>query len=280
MELIRLSGVSYTYGSDYALQEINMVAGAGELIGIIGPNGSGKTTLLKLIDGLLRPSRGDVFLAGRPLSLKSRKQIASLVAMVPQENYFLFPFSVKEVVLMGRFPHKRFFQFETTADLKIAHEAMKITKCDHLEDRSIQELSGGERQRVLIARALAQEPRILLMDEPTTFLDIKFRREFFQLIFNLCVERGLCSIVISHDIDLASMYCHKIIMLKQGRIYAEGAPADVVTSENIKEVFDCPVLVDKNPVTMTPRINIIDSSQISKSSKVDHVPGKFGQEED
>ncbi len=234
-----------------------MAARKGELVGIIGPNGSGKSTLFKIIDGLLRPSQGVVYLAGLPLARKTRKQIAGQVAMVPQENYFLFPFSVKEVVLMGRFPHKGIFQFEGDTDLKIAQEAMELSKCDHLGDRSIHELSGGERQRVLIARALAQEPQVLLMDEPTTFLDIRFRKEFFELVSSLCSQRGLCSLVISHDIDLASMYCHRIIMLKEGRIYAEGSPTEVVTSENIGEVFGCPVLVDKNPVTQTPRVNII-----------------------
>jgi iron complex transport system ATP-binding protein len=177
--------------------------------------------------------------------------------MVAQESHFRFSFSSLEVVLMGRFPHLGRLQFEGEKDLEVAIDALTSTHALALADRSIHELSGGEKQRVLIARALAQEPRIILLDEPTSFLDLKFKREIFQLISTLILEKGLSAVVVSHDIDLASQYCHRVVMLKDGSIYDMGEPAQVITADNIEAVYDCPVLVDSSPATGKPRVNLL-----------------------
>jgi iron complex transport system ATP-binding protein len=157
---------------------------------------------------------------------------------------------------MGRFPHLKRLQFEDSSDIKIAMEALKATHAIEFAERSIHDLSGGERQRVLIARALAQEPRVILLDEPTSFLDLKFKREVFNLISALSRQKGLGVAIVSHDIDLVAQYCSKIILLKNGSVYRTGDPDTVITSENIEDVYECPVLVDQNPLSGRPRVSV------------------------
>ena len=194
---------------------------------------------------------------GRRYQDLKRSELARDVAMVAQENYFRFSFTVLEVVLMGRYPHVKRLQFESRRDLDVACSALKVTQSMDLADRPIHELSGGERQRVLIARALAQEPRVILLDEPTSFLDLKFKREVFRLISSLSRDRGLSVVLVSHDIDLAAQYCSRLIMLKEGEVYTAGTPEDVVTAEHIHSVYECPVLVDTNPQTGRPRTSVL-----------------------
>ncbi len=176
--------------------------------------------------------------------------------MVAQENHFRFSFSALEVVLMGRFPHLKRWQFEGERDLEVALNALSATHSLELAERSIHELSGGERQRVLIARALAQEAKIILLDEPTSFLDLKYKREIFRLISSLSRKKGLSVVVVSHDIDLAAQYCQRVMMLKDGSIFEMGEPDRVITASNIEAVYECPVLVDKNPATGRPRVSL------------------------
>jgi len=252
--ILTLKNVGFRYGQLWALKGINLRVDAGEILGILGPNGSGKSTLLKTMDGLLVPQEGEIFIHNRALTRLRRSGIAREVAMVAQENYFRFSFSTLEVVLMGRFPHLKRLQFEGERDLEVASNALKATHTQELSERSIHELSGGEKQRVLIARALAQEPRIILLDEPTSFLDLKYKRDIFQLISALSSDKGLSVVVVSHDIDLAAQYCHRLMMLKNGSVYKMGEPDKVITASNIEAVYDCPVLVDKNPVTGRPRV--------------------------
>jgi iron complex transport system ATP-binding protein len=255
--VLSLQNIGFYYAQQRALAGIDLQLMQGEILGIIGPNGSGKSTLLKIMAGLLKPADGNVSLRGRPLCELSRPELARDVAMVAQENYFRFAFTALEVVLMGRYPHLKRLQFEGRRDIDAAMHALETTQAAHLADRQIHELSGGERQRVLIARALAQEPRIMLLDEPTSFLDLKFKREIFRLIAQLSRDTGLTVALISHDIDLAAMYCNRLIMLKQGAVYTTGAPEDVVTTEHIKAVYECPVIVDINPATGRPRTSIV-----------------------
>ena len=228
----------------------------GEILGVLGPNGSGKTTLLRIMDGLLQPQEGQVLIWRESISSLTRARIAKEIAMVAQETHFRFAFTALEVVLMGRFPHLKRLQFEGEKDLDMAFQALKATHALDLAQRSIHELSGGEKQRVLIARALAQEPKVILFDEPTSFLDLRFKREIFQLIASLSLDHGLSIVVVSHDIDLAAQYCHRVTMLKHGSVYATGDPETVVTAQNIEAVYDCPVLVDKNPATGKPRVSL------------------------
>ena len=254
--ILILKNVSFNYGDSWTLRGINLQVHRSELLGILGPNGSGKTTLLKIMDGILAPTEGEILVNGGNLSSLGRRETAKRIAMVSQENYFGFDFSVLEVVLMGRFPHLGKLQFEGERDVKVALKALDATHTRSLSGRSIHRLSGGEKQRVLIARALAQEPQLILLDEPTAFLDIKYKREIFQLISALSAERGLAVVVVTHDLDLTAQYCQRLVLLKEGEIHQVGDPAAVITPSNIRTVYDCPVVVDRNPATGTPRISL------------------------
>jgi iron complex transport system ATP-binding protein len=255
--ILTLKKVGFKYETLWALKGIDLHLGAGEILGILGPNGSGKSTLLKIADGILVPQEGEVLIGNRDISSLGRSSLAREVAMVAQENYFRFSFSTLEVVLMGRFPHLTRLQFEGEKDMKVVLSSLSATHALELAERSIHELSGGERQRVLIARALAQEPKIMLLDEPTSFLDLKFKREIFQLIASLSLEKGLSVVVVSHDIDVAAQYCHRVMLLKDGSVYEMGEPDQVITAANVEAVYDCPVLVDKNPATGRPRVSLM-----------------------
>jgi iron complex transport system ATP-binding protein len=252
--ILTLKNVGYRYGQIQAIKGIDLQVYGGEILGVLGPNGSGKSTLLKVLDGILVPQEGEVLIEDSPFAAFGRSHLAREVAMVAQESHFRFSFSTLEVVLMGRFPHLKRLQFEGKRDMEVAMDALRATHTLEFAERYIHELSGGEKQRVLIARALAQEPRVILLDEPTSFLDLKFKREIFQLISSLSLEKGLSVVVVSHDIDLTSQYCRRVIMLKDGSIFKTGVPNEVITASNIEAVYDCPVLVDKNPATGRPRV--------------------------
>ena len=254
--ILKLNNISFKYEDKHVLESINLAVNAGEILGILGPNGSGKSTLLRVMDGVLTPQSGEIFINGKAYSRFKRSHLAREVAMVAQEHHFRFSFSCIEVVLMGRFPHLKRLQFEDHHDLKIATESLKATHALEFAERSIHDLSGGEKQRVLIARALAQEPKVILLDEPTSFLDLKFKREVFKLISSLSKEKGLGVAIVSHDIDLVAQYCSKIILLKNGTVYRTGDPDSVITAENIEDVYECPVLVDRNPLSGRPRVSV------------------------
>ena len=254
--VLSLEQVGYRYEDAWALKDVSARVPGGRLMGVLGPNGSGKSTLLRIVDGLLQPQEGCIRLEGRCLKDLSRLEVARCVAMVSQESHFQFSFSVTEVVLMGRFPHLRRLQFEGDRDRAAAREALRATNTLELADRDIHALSGGERQRVMIARALAQEPSVLLLDEPTSFLDLKHKREIFRLAACLAHDGGLCVVVVSHDLDLASQYCDRLLVLKEGRVIAAGTPRDVLTPETVEAVFECPVLVDAHPDTGRPRVTM------------------------
>jgi cobalamin transport system ATP-binding protein len=254
--ILTLKKAGFRYGSSWAVRGVDLDVFPGEMLGMIGPNGSGKTTLLKLLDGMLLPHEGEVLVQGKSMVTLRRGDVAKVVAMVAQENFFRFSFSVLEVVLMGRFPHLGRLQFERDKDVTIAVNALRATHSLELSKRSIHELSGGEKQRVLLARALAQEPGVILLDEPTSFLDLKYKKEIFDLIAGLAQEKGLAVVVVSHDIDLVAQYCHRIVMLKQGSLHLAGTPDQVLGAASIEEVYECAVLVDKNPLTGKPRVSI------------------------
>jgi iron complex transport system ATP-binding protein len=254
--ILRLKNIGFKYNEKQVLKDISLDVNAGEILGILGPNGSGKSTLLRVMDGVLSPEGGEIEVNGKPYRRLKRNALAREVAMVAQEQHFRFSFSCIEVVLMGRFPHLKRLQFEDHHDLKIATESLKATHALEFAERSIHDLSGGEKQRVLIARALAQEPKVILLDEPTSFLDLKFKREVFKLIASLSKEKGLGVSIVSHDIDLVAQYCSKIILLKNGTVYRTGDPDSVITAENIEDVYECPVLVDQNPLSGKPRVSV------------------------
>ena len=254
--ILSLKNIGFSYGESWALKGLDLEIRSGELLGVIGPNGSGKSTLLNIIDGILIPQEGEALLKGIAVSSYNRSSLAKEVAMVAQENHFRFSFSTLEVVYMGRFPYLDRFQFEGKRDMEVVYKALADTQCVELSKRSIHELSGGEKQRVLIARALAQEPTVILLDEPTSFLDLKYKSEIFNLISSLAHKAGLSVLVVSHDIDLTARYCDKMVMLRDGRVFSTGAPDEVITASNIEAVYGCPVIVDKNPVSGSPRVSL------------------------
>jgi iron complex transport system ATP-binding protein len=248
-ELIRVDQVSFAYGAIEAVKDLSFSVAKGEVFGLLGPNGSGKSTVVRLLSRVLTPRSGRVSLASRDLGTYSREELARQVAVVPQETTIELPFSVLEVVLMGRSPHLRRFGFERAEDLAIAHWAMEQTGVYDLAMREIHELSGGERQRVILARALAQEPRVLLLDEPTAFLDIKHQVEVYDLVKTLSRQNGLTVVAILHDLNLAALYCDRLALLKSGRLFCLGTPEQVLTYTNIKAVYETEVYIGLNDIT-------------------------------
>jgi len=252
--VIEAREIKYRYSTDWVLNDLSLTVEQGEIAGIIGPNGSGKTTILKLMSKVLRPEAGNVWLMSKNIASMKQREIAKLVAVVPQGTSIAFPFTVREIVLMGRSPHLGLLQMERESDMRIADNAMALTDTLDFADRSIDELSGGERQRVIIARALAQEPKVMLLDEPTSYLDINHQVEIFDLIKRLNSERDLTVVIVSHDLNMAAEYCDRLILLKNGRVYKDGSPREVITEADIREVYEANVVVSDNAVTGAPHI--------------------------
>jgi iron complex transport system ATP-binding protein len=257
MASIDVREISFRYGDQWVIEDLSFHVNGGEFWGIIGPNGAGKTTLLKLLYRFIEPQRGTVFIDEDELSRMRRSDIARKIAVVPQDTQVVFPFRGLEVVLMGRSPHLGRLQFEGRKDVEIAEKSMELTDTLQFAPRAINELSGGERQRILIARSLAQEAEIMLLDEPTSNLDISHQVEFYDLVSRLNREKKLTILTVSHDINLASEYCRKIILLKGGRIFKMGSPKEVVAEEHIRRVYGSRVLVDENPLTGSPRLTLL-----------------------
>jgi len=255
--MIEVDSVFFRYHQEWVLQDVSFQVRKGEFIGVIGPNGSGKTTLLKILYRLLSPQQGEVLFDHLSLKKMSRREIAKKIAVVAQETYPAFPFRAIEMVLMGRSPYLGHLMFESPKDLEIAKKAMEWTEILPISQRSIDELSGGERKRVFIARALAQEPEMILLDEPTSNLDIHHQVEFLDLVLSLNREKGLTILMASHDLNLASEYCDRLIFLQNGKIYKMGSPEEVMTRENIEKVYGCEVWVDRNPVSGMPRVSLL-----------------------
>lgn len=252
----QFQGVCFRYALPWVLQECSLEVREGEILGIIGPNGSGKTSVLKLMTGLLKPQEGLVHLYGKDVAVLSHRKIACHVALVPQESQILFPFTVGELVLMGRFVHQSGWGWESAEDLRIAQWAMQVMAVEHMANRTFQALSGGERHRVMIARALAQQSRILLLDEPTAFLDLKHQIEIYAILKKLNHEQGVTVVVVSHDLNLASQHCDRLLLLHEGRPYRTGTPDEVITAEHLRFVYGCEVLIDHHPATRTPRVTL------------------------
>jgi iron complex transport system ATP-binding protein len=227
---------------------------AGELSGLIGPNGSGKTTLLRLLAGLLEPDDGEVRLEGRSLHALPARERARRITIVLPETQILFNFTVMEVVLMGRAPHLGPWGLERPVDYDAARRALRDVDMAECETRPVHELSSGERQRTLIARALAQEPGVLLLDEPTAFLDLKHALEIDVILRRLNSERGLTVVTVSHDLNLAARQARRLVLLQHGRIVADGPPADVLTPDRLRAVYETEAEVMRDPVTGTPLI--------------------------
>ena len=252
-----LTGVSFAYPArgrqapEPVLRDVSLIASAGRLLTLIGPNGSGKTTLLRCMIGACRPSAGRVLLRGAPVRRHGPRQIGRLVGYVPQETHVAFDYSVLQVVLMGRSPHLGRFGFETPADLAVARECLRLTDTERFEDRLFAELSSGERQRVVIARALAQQPRILLLDEPTSFLDIGHQLQIYRLLARLAGD-GLAVVCVSHDLNIAGQFSDEMVLLHEGRVVVAGPPDRVLDAATIGRVYGLEVDVVPHPHTRRP----------------------------
>ena len=255
--MIEANSISFRYHKDWVLEDVSFRVEKGEFVGVIGPNGSGKTTLLKILYRLLSPQKGEILFELVPMKKMDRTDIARRIAVVAQETQLLFPFSVLETVLMGRSPYLGHLMFESEKDLEISKRAMEGTNILPFSQRPMDELSGGERKRVFIARALAQEPEVILLDEPTANLDIHHQIDFLDLILTLNRERGLTIVMASHDMNIASEFCDRLILLRGGRIYKMGTPEEVITKENIESVYGCEVWIDQNPISGMPRISLL-----------------------
>jgi iron complex transport system ATP-binding protein len=249
---LRVLDVSFSYGAREVLKDVTLILRGGEFVGLMGPNGSGKTTLLKVMNNLLKPKEGAVLVNEMDVSKLTAKDVAKVFGVVSQEYETSLGFTALDMVLMGRNPYLSRFRGETKRDYEAALEAMKLTNTLHLAERPFNELSGGEKQRVVIARALAQEPKVLLLDEPTSHLDINNQIEVLELLKKLCKEKEILVVAVIHDFNLAAYYCDKVILMKNGKIFAVGAPSEILTPSNIEAVFGVKVLVQRHPLTGLP----------------------------
>jgi len=251
---VLIEDLSFKYDTDEVLKNIDLEIPRGNFVSILGPNGSGKTTLLKNICNILKPNNGKILINNREVSNYKYKELAKIIAVVHQNSDIQFDFSVFDIVLMGRFPYTSRFKGESSKDIEIAKEAMMNTGIWELRDKGINEISGGERQRVMIARALAQEPEILILDEPISNLDIKYQVGILELCKRLNKEKGLTIIMTLHDINLAGRYSDYLILLDKGRIKIMDVPEKVLTKENISNVYGIKVDILKRNGDKTPYI--------------------------
>jgi iron complex transport system ATP-binding protein len=245
------------YGSRIILRDFSFQVAPGTFFIIIGPNSSGKTTLVRTLAGRLRPWQGKVEVLGRPLAHYTPKTLARVVAVVPQNFAPEAPFTVQEMVLMGRSPHLSLAALEKRQDLDLAAGAMAAAQVDRLASRRLCHLSGGELQRVLIARALCQQPQVLILDEPTAALDLAHQVRIMDMIQRLQEDLGLTVIMISHDLNLAAMYGDQLLLMKEGELIKSGRPADVLTYEQLEQAYGCTLLVDENPLGQVPRVTLV-----------------------
>ena len=259
MSLLDIDSLSYKYDEKTVLDNITLGIKGGEIIGILGPNGCGKTTLLKNLNKNLRPHGGCVMIDGTDIGGISKKEIAQSIAAVPQSNEIRFAFTVREIVTMGRMPFQESFRGETREDIEIIEKAMEQTGLTGFADRYINTLSGGERQRAVIARAITQTPRIILMDEPTLHLDINMQFEVLDLIQSLSKENDLAVVIVSHDLPMVTRYCDRIVLIHDHKIFAMGSPEEILTKENMRTVFNVDAELEKDQRTGKNTVRLFGS---------------------
>ena len=249
--LVDVQGVSFSYGKQLALDGVTFAARAGELVGLVGPNGAGKSTLVRVVAGLARPSAGTVRLGGLDPGVARRRAVARLAALVPQEPRVAWPFTVREVVMMGRAPRQGLLATSSRFDVGAVDGALAACDLVHLASRRVDALSGGERRRVFFARALAQEPRVLLLDEPTAFLDLGHQLAVMRMA-QAAARGGLCVVAVLHDLNLAAAACDRVAVLSAGTVVADGPPAEVFTAERVGAVWGVPIWRGVNGDTGAP----------------------------
>jgi ABC-type cobalamin/Fe3+-siderophores transport system ATPase subunit len=260
--LVECRGLRFTYapgtaGRVFAIRDLSFEVPAGEIFGVIGPNASGKTTLVRLLSRVLEPSAGQVLLGGADVARLSRAAVARDVAVVPQDGPRDLPHTVEELVLMGRYPRAPGRFFESAADRAAAARAMELVGVLALRAASLDRLSGGERQRVMLARALAQEPRLLVLDEPTAYLDLRYQVECAVLLRRLGREAGLTIVLVSHDLGFAAELCDRLLLMADGAALRVGPPETVIDEAVLESAYGCRVLVDKHPLSRRPTVHLV-----------------------
>jgi iron complex transport system ATP-binding protein len=254
--MIEIQNLSFAYSSCPVVNDVSFSIADGEFVGIIGPNGAGKSTLLKLMDRILLPKSGKINLQNKSLADYTQKQLAKIIGSVPQNFTTSFSYSARDIVLMGRYPHLPAFSSESADDIRVVENSMKSTDVWQLRKRQFSELSGGEKQRVVLASALAQEPQILLLDEPTSSLDIKYQFQFYSILQELQKSRELTIVVVTHDINLAARYCQRLIVLKSGKVIDDGAPQKVITKKLMESVYEVEVEILSHPQDGKPLLTL------------------------
>ncbi len=268
--MLEIENLKFRYKNKEVLKNINLYIKHRDFLGIIGPNGSGKSTLLKNISRIVCPNKGVVYLDDRLLQEYNNRDLAKKMAVVPQDTTLNFNFNVYDIIMMGRNPYQNRWGNISEEDKKVVKEAMCLTDTYFLRDKNINNLSGGERQRVIIARALAQKPDLLLLDEPTSSLDINYQGEIFDLLTDLNQNLDLTIIVVSHDLNLSSQYCDELILLYEGEIFEAGTPEEVLTPQNIKAVYKTEVIIKENPLTDRPYVTLIPRDYQQKCNLPGH----------
>ncbi len=254
MKAITADKLSFSFGKQQVLKDISLEVETGEFFIIIGPNGTGKTTLLKTIAGLLKPSAGIIKIHGHALEKMKRREVAKILAMVPQQTALDFPFTVTETVLMGRSPFIGTTSIEGEHDHTIANQSMKFTEVEHLANRPLTQLSGGERQRAIIARAICQQPRIILLDEPTASLDPSHQIRIMDLMEKLRHEHNITIMMVSHDLNLAALFAHRLLLLGKNGIESIGSPEKVLEKESLEKVYGCEFTMEKSSADLPMRV--------------------------
>jgi iron complex transport system ATP-binding protein len=255
--MIDTRNIRVRYAERAVLDGVSFALNDGEVLALLGPNGAGKTTLARSLNATVPLTSGEIFIDGSSLASLSRREIAAHVAVVAQENETRFPVTVLEFVLSGRFVHGGAFGWESDEDTEAARWALEDCDLAEYSSRLMNELSGGERQRVVLARALATNARILLLDEPTANLDIAHQAMMFRLVRERCDRDSASAVVITHDLNLAAAFADEVLMLSGGRVAAKGKPSEVLTAENVRKVFDVDVMLDAHPVTGGVRVTSV-----------------------
>jgi len=243
-EVYKVNNIKFSYNGTPIINNISLDIMEGEFLSLLGPNGAGKTTLIKILTGVIKDIEGDVYLYSRPIHHYRRREFASLVSFLPQNPEINLPFQVKDVVMMGRFPYIKRFEMERPRDTEVVGYAMKLLNIDHLAKRHLVELSGGEVKRVFIAQAIAQESKILFLDEPTANLDINYQIEIFRILKDFNTRLNKTIILITHDINHAARFAKRIVLLRDGSVIKSGEPDRIITEDNLKFVFNSELKIE------------------------------------
>ena len=266
--MLQVRDVKFSYTKPL-LKGVSFNIVSGELFAVLGPNGSGKSTLLKIIVGILKPESGSVSIDGRNPASMTRRDIAKAVSYVAQESAVRFPLTTMELVLQGRFAQGRLIGFESERDVSEAEWAMRATETIEFAARPVTELSGGERQRVMLARALAVRPKLLVLDEPVANLDIAHQVKMLELIKRLTIEEGMTAMVVTHELNLAAEFATSVLLLKNGDAAACGSPREVMTRSALRAVFHTDLLVDESPASGAPRVTLIGRQDPRESNSLE-----------